>query len=107
MSGLRNFSDNASAGEFTVVNRYHFTAAGDFTNAGTVQVVFLGDIPFETTIVPEFTIPAGHTYTQTAGKTLLVGKFSGGQMIIAGGELSGRGAIQSGVTIGDARFFPE
>ena len=101
MNGLRNFSDNTTDGDFAIENAYHFTPVGDFANAGTVAVVGL-----EVTI-PEFTIPDGHTYTQSAGKTLFSGgKFSGGQMNIAGGEVFGRGAIESAVMIGDARFSP-
>jgi hypothetical protein len=103
---LRNLADNLAGGALEI--GLPFTFASDFTNAGTV------------TLSQKTTVPVGHFYQQSAGKTVINGTNFTGTMDIEGGELEGvtlPGSAHSGippkppsitgsVTIGDAVLKP-
>ena len=109
---LRNFNHNLPGGEFTITDSHVITAAADFTNAGSVNVVgyFVGEIS-----QAHFQIPAGHRYIQTAGRTTLDdGRFTGA-MEINGGSLTTAAnagfpetpaSLEGDLTIRDAFFDP-
>lgn len=104
--GLRNLAFNEAGAFFAPVAG--FTAAADFTNAGTVLIEALEGIG------QPFTVPAGHVYRQTAGETDLDGGTFIGDMEIAGGVLSGssdfffgyRGTIRGNLVMGAAMLHP-
>jgi|GEM_PF-1098766 len=109
---LRNFNHNLPGGEFTITDSHVITAAADFTNAGSVNVVGyqVGEISHA-----HFQIPAGHRYIQTAGQTRLDdGRFTGA-MEINGGSLTTAANVnipptpaylEGDLTIRDAFFDP-
>jgi hypothetical protein len=106
--GLRNFSDNTAAGTFTLIDEQTFTAASDFTNAGTVQI-FAGEVSNT-----RFIMAGSHQYVQSAGQTNLRPGFFTGDMQINGGLLSGgvgfvgaTSSIHGNVTIGNATLKPQ
>lgn len=106
-NALRNFAHNLRAGVFTIDDYHVFNAAGDFTNAGTVNILGSGDIARA-----HFTVPEGHRYIQTEGATsLLDAKFTGtmeiaaGFFTTAGNPYFGNPAFLDGdLIIGDAFF---
>jgi hypothetical protein len=105
-NALRNLTDNLAAG--TLLLSTPFTFASDFTNAGTVPI-------FQKT-----SVPTGHVYRQSAGRTSITGTNFTGTMDMEGGELADvtlPGSVHSGipptpasitgsVTIGDAVLKP-
>jgi hypothetical protein len=109
---LRNFNHNLPGGEFTITDSHVITAAADFTNAGSINVVgyFVGAIS-----QAHFQIPEGHRYIQTAGRTTLDdGRFTG-PMEINGGSLTTAANVgfphtpaylEGDLTIRDAFFDP-
>ncbi len=104
--GLRHFADNQAGGTFTVGVDYSFFAPGDFTNAGTVEMV-----SFEVTIIPApipglFTVPSGHNYQQTGGETRVNGRLDADLTTISGGILSGFGLIHGDVFLGAGTLHP-
>jgi hypothetical protein len=105
-NGLRNFSDNLSAGGF-VLNQKNFTTPGNFANAGTIETgsAFFG-IRQETP-PGTFTVPAGFSYTQTAGSTVNNGVLTADRIDILGGVLvGGRGTIHGDVTVTNGTLTP-
>ena len=104
---LRNFAHNLLDGVFTINESSQFTAAGDFVNAGTVNILGAGDISRA-----HFTVPEGHRYLQTEGETSLLDGHFTGKMEIAGGSFTtagnpyfGNAAFLDGdLTIDDALF---
>lgn len=102
---LRNFAENLSGGVFTLGAGYNFTAAGQFTNAGAINI----DPQIFTTrqyvAAPRFTVPPGLEYTQTAGSTRNDGVLTAQHVNIRGGSLAGRGTIDGNATIGDATLI--
>jgi hypothetical protein len=109
---LRNFKHNLPGGEFTITDSHVITAAADFTNAGSVNVVgyFVGEVS-----QAHFQILEGYRYIQTAGRTTLDdGRFTG-PMEINGGSLTTAANVNfpptpaylaGDLTIRDAFFDP-
>ena len=92
-NGLRNFRDNLAGAAFVLGQ--DFTAPGDFTNAGRIEVE------------GKFIIPPGFSYTQTAGTTVSNGILTADRVNIFGGSLdSHRGTINGNITVTDATVFP-
>jgi hypothetical protein len=85
-NALRNFAHNLKGGEFTINSSHIFTAAGDFKNAGVVNILGSGDVARS-----HFTVPEGHRYTQTEGETSLLDADFTGEMEILGGSFTTAG----------------
>jgi hypothetical protein len=109
---LRNFAHNLPGGEFTITDAHVITAAADFTNAGSVNVVgyFTGETSYA-----HFQIPEGYRYIQTAGQTRLDGGRFTGAMEINGGSLTTAANVnfpptaahlEGDLTVRDAFFDP-
>jgi hypothetical protein len=104
---FRNFAHNLRPGVFTIDDYHGFTAAGDFTNEGTVNILGSGDIARA-----HFTVPEGHRYLQTEGATSLLDANFTGTMEIAAGFFATAGNpyfgnpafLEGDLTIGDAFF---
>ena len=82
---LANLSVNASEGTFKIKNGRDFTTAGDFTNAGHVNVGSGSTL----TIGKD----GSATYTQTSGTTKVNGTLITNLIAIEGGSLTGTGTI--------------
>ncbi len=105
--GLRNFNDNQANGSFTVGKGQLFVAPGNFTNAGHLEIIHSQPGIHEPVWNSgEFRIPAGSTYTQTAGETVNNGIFTAPNIDITGGLFSGTGAIKGSLTVGNATAVP-
>lgn len=105
-NALRNLADNLAGGALEIGVPFSF--ASDFTNAGTV------------TLSQMTSVPLGHLYQQSAGRTLVNGTNFTGTMAIEGGELEGvtlpgsphsgiptrPASITGSVTMGDAVLKP-
>lgn len=109
---LRNFNHNLPGGEFTVTDSHVISAATDFTNAGSVNVV-----GYQTGTISHahFQIPQGYRYIQIAGRTTLDGGRFTGPMEINGGSLTTAANVnfpptpaylEGDLTIGDAFLDP-
>jgi hypothetical protein len=93
---LRNFTDNLASGSFTISPGQVFIAPGNFTNAGNITTT--PTVPaHEDRAVAEFRVPAGSSYTQTAGRTVNAGTFSAENINILGGSFFNRSLGQSGL----------
>ncbi|MGH9454763.1 MAG: PEP-CTERM sorting domain-containing protein, partial [Terriglobia bacterium] len=102
VNGLSNFATNASSGSFTLAGNRNLTAAGSFSNAGTLKI----------SKGSTFTVGAKGNYTQTKGQMTVDGTLaltSSGAITISGGSVFGNGGTFSGsltssgtLNIGDA-----
>jgi hypothetical protein len=104
---LRSLTQNEATGALQL-NNATVRVASDFANAGTISL-------YEST----FTVPEGHVYRQTAGKTALLGAKLTGNVEVEGGELSGDdvsfsihdaggvATISGNVTVGAAVLSPQ
>lgn len=107
--GLRNFAHNLRPGIFRIDDSQSFTAASDFTNAGTIDILGSGEVSYT-----RFIIPPGHQYLQTEGATSLRHAVFEGDMEIArgffgtsGDPFFGAPAVFIGdLGIGDGFCFP-
>lgn len=86
---LRNFNDNLANGSFVVNPSQLFVAPGNFTNAGKVTTKPRGAIHDERAS-GEFRVPAGSSYTQTAGLTVNGAAFTADNVNILGGSFFNR-----------------
>lgn len=87
--GLRNFNDNRANGSFTVRPSQLFVAPGNFTNAGNVTTNPRYPVHDNRTTA-EFRVPAGSSYTQTAGATVNGATFTSENINILGGSFFNR-----------------
>jgi hypothetical protein len=86
---LRNFTDNLAGGSFTISPGQVFIAPGNFTNAGNITTA--PTVPaHEDRAAAEFRVPAGSSYTQTAGRTVNAGTFTAENINILGGSFFNR-----------------
>lgn len=107
-NGLRNFSDNLAGAAFVLGPGQDFTAPGDFTNAGRIEIQgFSIGIPELPSAVGKFIVPSGFSYTQTAGTTVNNGTLTANRINIFGGSLDSHiGTFNGNVTVTDATVFP-
>lgn len=101
---LRNLADNEASGVFQATHQV-LNVGSDFTNNGTISL-------YESA----FSVPAGHVYHQTGGKTYLGAARLTAAVVFDGGELDGRdvrmttrdgggvATISGNVTINDLEF---
>ena len=114
--GLRNFNDNGAHGSFTVSPAQLFVAPGNFTNAGTVTLNPLSPAHDNRTVAA-FQVPAGSSYTQTAGTTVNAGTITADINVLGGsflnrslsyyGGLPATGRVQGHVNVSNAVFVPK
>jgi hypothetical protein len=113
---LRNFSNNLAGGTFVLRPYYRefgdnraddFVAAGDFTNAGRLEITeaHFGS-PFFFPASAAFIVPAGAKFTQTAGYLLNLAILAAPQIEIKGGTLASFGSITGNVTITGGTVVP-
>jgi hypothetical protein len=91
-NALAAFAANAAAGGFTIQNGANFTAAGSFSNAGTIT------IGSGSTFAPG---GAASNYTQSGGATYLAAGTlgaTGAPINVNGGFLSGPGTVKGNLT---------
>lgn len=106
---LRNFTHNLSTGRFAVGAGQRFVAAGDFTNAGALEIWswWASGIPEDPTIpAGEFAVSPGSAYRQTGGSVRNRGILTADRIAIESGSLSGNGTINGNVTIGEGLITP-
>ena len=91
-NALAGFANNLAAGSFTLRNGRNFTTAGDFANAGAM------DIGAGSTFQVGPNGSPGK-YTQTGGSTKLNGTLTAGTMDIEGGSFSGSGTLNADLLV--------
>jgi len=106
-NGLRNFSENLSAGTFTVGPAQTFISTGEFTNAGRIETgMNQGGIPELPHGKGTFAVASGFSYTQMAGTTVNGGALEAATVNILGGMLSTSGSIKGNLIVSNAVVVP-
>jgi hypothetical protein len=114
---LRNFNDNLANGSFAVHPGQLFVAPGNFTNAGSVTTHPKRPVHDDRTTAA-FRVPAGSSYTQTAGATVNGATFAAENINILGGAFFNRaleiggfgtpshGQIQGNLNVSNGMLVP-
>jgi len=98
LDAMSNFSNNTAAGRFTITNGRAFNTAGDFSNAGAVEIGASSVLNVN---------GGGGSYTQSGGSTRIDGSLrASGGVDFGAGTLEGIGTIVGNVTLSGTTIQP-